>query len=182
MTANDLTQAEIAGRIFKTAEACPVKGQLIRDFDLPSTEGRKVSVSDYRGRLSLVLVFADGRHRSLEFLTMVTKAYSEIQDEQAEVLAVLQGTAENAARVKDEVKAKFPVLVDKDGRIHRLMGAQDRGGQPQMAVYITDRFGEVFAPFRESGKQAMPSAPEILEWLDFVNRQCPECSPPEWPL
>ena len=128
MTTHDLSQAEIAGRIFKTAETCPGKGQLIRDFELISTEGRKVSVSDYRGRLSLVLVFADERSRSLEFLAGVTKAYSEIQDEQAEVLAVLQGTAEKAARVKDEVRAKFPVLVDKDGRIHRLMGAQDRGG------------------------------------------------------
>lgn len=57
MTANEFTQAEIAGGIFKTAETCPVKGQLIRDFDLTSTEGRKVSVSDYRGRSNLVLVF-----------------------------------------------------------------------------------------------------------------------------
>ncbi len=182
MTANDLTQAEIAGRIFKTAETCPVKGQLLRDFDLPSTAGRKVSISDYRGRLNLVLVFADGRPRGLEFLTRVTKAYSEIRDEQAEVLAVLQGTAGKAARVKDRVRAKCPVLVDKDGRIHRLMGAQDRRGQPEMAVYITDRFGEVFATFRESEKQAMPSVQEILGWLDFVNSQCPECSPPEWPI
>lgn len=23
---------------------------------------------------------------------------------------------------------------------------------------------------------------EILGWLAFVNRQCPECSPPEWPV
>ena len=182
MTENGLTQAEIASRIFKTAETCPMKGELIRDFQLTSTDGRKVSLSDYRGRLSLLLVFADGRPRSLEFLTGVTKAYSEIRDEQAEVLAVLQGTVGKAARVKDKAKATFPVLIDKDGRIHRLMGAQDRRGQPAMAVYITDRFGEVFAPFRESGKQAMPSAPEILEWLDFVNRQCPECSPPEWPV
>lgn len=182
MTANDLTQAEIAGRIFKTAETCPVKGQLIRNFERTSTEGRKVSVSDYRGRLGLVLVVADGRPRSLEFLTGVTKAYSEIRDEQEEVLAVLQGTAGKAARIKDEVRATFPVLVDKHGRIHRLMGAQDRRGQPEMAVYIADRFGEVFATFRESEKQAMPSVQEILGWLDFVNSQCPGCSPPEWPV
>ena len=51
-----------------------------------------------------------------------------------------------------------------------------------MAIYITDRFGEVFAVFRESEKQAMPSVQEILGWLSFVNSQCPECSPPEWPV
>ena len=57
--ANDLTQAEIAGRIFKTAEERPVKGELLRDFELTSTKGRKISISDYRGRANLVLVFAD---------------------------------------------------------------------------------------------------------------------------
>lgn len=182
MTTNDLTQAEIAGRIFKTADKCPVKGELIRDFDLISTDGLKISLSDYRGRANLVLVFADGRRRSLEFLTGVAKSNDGIQEEQAEVLAILQGTAEKAARIKDEVKAKFPVLVDKDGRIHRLMGAQDRRGQPKVALYITDRFGEVFAMFRESEQQPMPSVEDILGWLAFVNSQCPECSPPEWPV
>ncbi len=182
MTANEFTQAEIAGRIYKTAETCPVKGQLIRDFELSSTDGRKISVSDYRGRANLVLVFADGRLRSLGFLTGLAKSYDKFQEEQAEVLAALQGTTEKAARVKDKARAKFPVLVDRDGRIHRLMGAQDRRGQPEMAVYITDRFGEVFAAFRESEKQAMPSVQEILGWLAFVNSQCPECSPPEWPV
>jgi hypothetical protein len=62
------------------------------------------------------------------------------------------------------------------------MGALDASGLPAMAVYITDRFGEVFAVFRESEKQAMPSVEEILGWLEFVNSQCPECSPPEWPV
>jgi peroxiredoxin len=182
MTAHELTQAEIAGGIFKTAETRPVKGQLIRDFELTSTDGRKISLSDYRGRSNLLLVFADGRSRSLKFLTGAAKGYDKIQEEQAEVLAVVQGTSGKAARVKDEARAKFPVLVDKDGRIHRLLGAQDRRGQPEMAVYVTDRFGEVFAAFRESEKQAMPSVQEILEWLEFVNSQCPECSPPEWPV
>lgn len=182
MTANDLTQAEIAGRIFKTAETCPVKGQLIRDFELISTEGRRVSVSDYRGRFNLVLVFADGRLCSLEFLTGVAKGYGEIRGEQAEVLAVLQCAIEEATRHKEGTHGQFPVLADGDGRIHRLMGARDESGQPAMAVYITDRFGEVFAAFRESEKQAMPSLQEILGWLAFVNSQCPECSPPEWPV
>lgn len=182
MTANELTQAEIAGRIFKTAETCPVKGQLIRAFDLVSTEGAKISVSDYRGRSNLVLVFAGGDSHSLELLARIANGYKKIQEEQTEVLVVLQCTTEKAARVKDEARAKFPVLVDPDGRIHCLMGAQDRRGQPEMAVYVTDRFGEVFATFRESQKQAMPTVQEILGWLIFVNSQCPECSPTEWPV
>ena len=181
MTANELTQAEIAGGTYKTAETCPVKGQLIRDFDLTSTEGRKISASDYRGRSNLVLVFAEGSTRSLKFLVGIAKGYSQIQEEQAEVLAVLQCTPEKATQVKDKAQVMFPVLVDADGGINRRMGALDGSGQPSAAIYITDRFGEVFAAFRESETQAMPSVQEIVGWLAFVNSQCPECSPPEWP-
>lgn len=182
MSANELTQAEIAGGMFKTAQTCPVKGQLIREFESTSTEGQKISVFDYRGRSNLVLVFGEESPRCLEFLTGVANGYSKIQEEQTEVLAVLQCTRETASQLKEKAGAKFPVLVDADGRMHRLMGAQDGSGQPGMAIYITDRYGEVFAAFHEAEKQSMPTVQEILGWLAFVNSQCPECSPPEWPV
>lgn len=57
-----------------------------------------------------------------ELLARIANGYRKIQDEQTEVLAVLQCTTEKAARVKDQASAKFPVLIDRDGRIHR---AQD---------------------------------------------------------
>ena len=78
--ANDLTQAEIAGRIFKTAEKRPVKGELLRDFELTSTKGRKISSSDYRGLANLVLVFADASTGSLDFLCPTETA--NVQDSQ----------------------------------------------------------------------------------------------------
>ena len=28
---------------------------------------------------------------------------------------------------------------------------------------------------------ALPGAKEILDWLVFINIQCPECGVPEWP-
>jgi peroxiredoxin len=182
MTADHFTQAEIASGIFKTADTCPVKGQLLRDFGLLSTEGRKVSISDYRGRANLVLVFAGESSRSVEFLAGIAKNYRQILEEQAEVLAILDCTPERATRIKEEAQVRFPVLVDPEGRVHRLMGALDESGEPAMALYITDRFGEVFATFRESEQQVVPGVKEILGWLAFVNSQCPECSPPEWPV
>ena len=68
-----------------------------------------------------------------------------------------------------------------DGALLLLLPGLQRG-QPEMAVYIIDRFGEVFTTFRESERQAMPSVQEILGWLTFVNSQYPECSPPESPV
>jgi hypothetical protein len=72
-------------------------------------------------------------------------------------------------------------LVDEDGRIHRPAGAADKEDHPATAIYITDRFGEVFAVYRAAEGQAIPSVREIVEWLSFINSHCPECGPPEWP-
>ena len=44
----------------------------------------------------------------------------------------------------------------------------------RQAIYVIDRFDEVFAVYRAAEGQAMPSAWEIVEWLSFINSQCPE--------
>lgn len=179
-----MTQAEIAGGTTIAPQTRPAKGQLIRDFTLASSDGQTISLSDYRARSSLVLVFAGGGAGSpdLRFLAEIAADYARMQEEQAQVLAVVQCVRKTAARIKQEAKLPFPLLVDEDGQIHRGAGAADKYGHPATAIYITDRFLEVFAVRRETEGQAMPGAREIVEWLSFINSQCPECSPPEWPV
>ena len=97
------------------------------------------------------------------------------------MLAIMQCAREQAARIGQEENLSFPLLVDEDGRIHRPAGAADKEGHPATAIYITDRYGEVFVVYRAAEGQAMPGSREIVEWLSFINSQCPECSSPEWP-
>jgi peroxiredoxin Q/BCP len=179
-----MTQAELAGGTANPPKARPRKGQLIRDFTLISTAGQPISLSDYRGRSNLVLIFAGGGDSipDIKILTEIAPDYAGFLDEQTRVLAILQCTAETAARIKAETNLPFPLLVDEDGRIHRQTGAADKYGQPATAIYITDRFGEVFAAYRAAERQTMPDVREIVTWLAFINSQCPECGPPEWPV
>ena len=178
-----MTQAEIAGGTADAPQARPVKGQLICDFTLVSTGGQKISLSDYRGRFNLVLVFSGGGAGSPDTKVLVEIAadYARFQEEETQVLAIMQCTRAKAATIKQQGNLPFPLLVDDDGRIHRPAGAADKEGHPATAIYITDRFGEVFAVYRAAEGQAIPSVREIVEWLSFINNQCPECSPPEWP-
>jgi peroxiredoxin len=92
----------------------------------------------------------------------------------------VQLTREQAAETKQRLKLPYPVLADEDGRIHSEVGAVNPRGSAA-AVYVTDRFGEVFGLYRTRDGQALPKVAEILSWLEFVNSQCPECEPPEWP-
>lgn len=75
----------------------------------------------------------------------------------------------------------YPLLIDGAGPLHREFGAVDAQGQASAAVYITDRFGEVFGTYRKRDGQNSPTTKDILEWLEFVNSPCPECGSPKWP-
>ena len=178
-----MTQAELAGGTIDAPQANPEKGQLIRDFTLTSTLGQEISLSDYRGRSNMLLVFAGGRvdNPDLKVLAEIAADHNRFQDEQTQVLAIMQCTRERAARIGQVANLPFPLLVDEDGQMHRSAGAADKSGHPAIAIYITDRFGEVFAVYRAAEGQTIPSAQEIIKWLTFINIQCPECGHPEWP-
>ena len=179
----EMTQSELAGGMANAPQARPEKGQLIRDFTLTSTLGQRTSLSDYRGRSNLVLIFAGAGDNKpdLRILAGIATDYDRFLDEQALVFVIMQCTQGKAVRIKEQENLPFPLLLDEDGRIHRIAGAADNYGRPATAIYITDRFGEVFAVYRAAEGQAMPSAGEIVEWLTFINSQCPECGVPEWP-
>lgn len=178
-----MTQAQHAGGAWDAPQPRPAKGHLIRDFTLASSFGRPVSVSDYRGRSNLVLIFCgDGSIPSdFKILAEIEKDYAVFQDEQTQVLAILQCGLQEAARIRHQSDLSFPLLVDMDGQMHRSAGAADKQRHPAAAVYITDHFGEVFAAYRAADGETMPSVETIVKLIRFINIQCPECGHPEWP-
>jgi peroxiredoxin len=176
-----MTQAEIAGgRLARTAEF-PNKGVRLNDFQLPATSGKKVSLSDYRGRTNLVLVAAGDDSAIDSFLTSLAKQYSNIEDLEAAVLLVVQKPLEAAAWKARRLHLPYLTLIDGDGRVHKELGAMAAHGKSRVAIYITDRFGEVFGAYRFCDISRLPSVKDILAWLELINSQCPECSVSEWP-
>ena len=177
-----LSQAEIAGGTVTPQNELPSKGRLIQDFVLTSALGRTVRISDYRGRANLVLILGDERPETAKLMSDTASRYAEIKNEEAEVLVILPTSHEAAAETKQRLKLPYLVLADEDGRIHRMLGATDAQGHDRAAVYITDRFGEVFGIYRTAEGQQVPTIADVLDWLESVNAQCPECEPPEWPV
>jgi len=176
-----MTQAEIAGGRLTGTEELPTRGLRLNDFQLLTTAGKKVRLSDYRGRTNLVLIAA-GDDRGIDaFLTSLAKRNSRIQDLDAAVLLVVRKPREAAAWKAKRLHLPYLTLVDGDGRVHRELGATDANGKSHLAIYITDRFGEVFGAYRLNDVSLLPSVDDIVDWLEFINDQCPECGAPEWP-
>lgn len=177
-----MSQAQIAGGSLSPPGQCPTRGYLLRDFTLTSVEGKESHPSDYRGRSALLLLFAGSAHTSSDLLAQIACRYHQLQEEEAQALAVLLDSREAVLSVAHELAPPFPLLADEDGRVHREFGAAHSDGRPAPAIYVTDRYGEVFGSYRTACGQTLPSWQEILSWLAFINSQCPECEPPEWPL
>jgi peroxiredoxin len=174
-----MTQAEIAGGTVTPANELPSKGHRLSDCELSSVAGTSIRLSDYRGRSNLVLILADDGSRTTSLLSELVRTYDEIKSEECEILVIVRMSHDFVSQLARRLELPFPVLVDAEGRTHAQFGA-DREGET--AVYVTDRYGEVFGVYRTRDGNALPSVTDILSWLEFVNNQCPECEPPEWPF
>ena len=173
------SQAEIAGRLTRGSTARPHKGTVLRDVELPLADGTRRLLPTVRDRSNLVMIFTAGQDiaGSVASLTGETNA---LKENNSRVLVILL-EGEDSTSEAQASQLPYVLASDGDGKVHRNLGATDAAGNPLPTMYITDRFGEVFAAFQKPDLAGLPDAEEIIRWLEFINQQCEECSPPEWP-
>lgn len=155
----------------------PKPGELLRDFTLPSADGKPVRLSELRGQSSLVLIFT-GALPLAGSLQPLLAAWHEYENEDAKLVAVVAAPFGEAREFKSGQAGEFTVLADAEMAVHRQAGA-DRNNR---AIYVTDRFGEIFAESRTSAGDSLPPVAEVVRTLRQINLLCPECGSPEWPL
>lgn len=161
-----------------TAPAAARRGEIVPGFTLPDVEGSSASLESFRGRTNLVVVFAGDKLDGSPVTVILDELVARTEELAFEAAQVLVAVTSRPDAVSQRGRWPFPVLVDEGARIHRTVGAGDAAGRPAPAVFVTGRFREIYAAWRGS---ALPGAKEILDWLVFINLQCPECGWPEWP-
>ncbi len=71
-------------------------------------------------------------------------------------------------------------LVDREGRVTRKL-AECFGRVPGTAVLaVANRYGELFQVLDVHARPPEEVLTDALEWWDFAQRQCGECSAPLW--
>ena len=178
-----MLQAEIGSAKVTAAKSFPTRGHLMPDFTLSSSDGKLVSLYDYRGRSNLVLFFAGRAKDSTDspLLSALAKRYGEIAETDSEVLVVLAESVAQADEFRRKMHFPVSVLSDPDMRVHKMVGACGAQAVPAAALYITDRFLEVFAVWRTGSGDRLPDITDVLSWLNYLDSQCPECTQIEWP-
>lgn len=125
---------------------------MLRDLTAPTLDGERVQLSDLRGRRNLVLIFAGTNGEEWRLLSELREVRDDLREEEAVVAAV----------------------ADRDPESRAWYGALAADGTPRAALYVTDRYGEIYFAAHPERGQALPSAAEVLDWLRFINSQCPE--------
>jgi peroxiredoxin len=160
-------------------------GRVIPLFRLPSANrSQNIGPWDYKQHKNLVLFFFHSPRCApcRQLLGDLAKGYPEYPQLNAEVLAISRAEVEELRQLQRELDLPFPLLSDMDGKVLIAYLGEAAGGPHETGVFVADRYGALYTGATAADADALPGESEIRDWLSFIEIQCPECFPPEWPL
>ena len=162
-------------------------GQLIPNFRLSAVNrDGQVGPWDYKQHRNLVLVFFRSAEcqECKQLFREIAAHYGEYEQKEAEVLAISTDELDRLRQLAQDLALPFPVLSDNDGKVTDLYlkhPEQIAGNAVDVAIVVADRWGAVFSTKSIKIDHDLPVEAEVREWLDFIELQCEECFPSEWP-
>ena len=109
------------------------------DFTLSDLSGKKVSLSQYRGKLVFLNFWATWCPPCRAEMPAMERLYQKLKDKGLEILAVdLQEDAKTVQKFVKDNKLNFKVVLDADGRMGATYGARSIP-----TTYIIGRNGDV---------------------------------------
>lgn len=144
------------------------------DFCLLTSDNRWISRSDYRDRANVVLVFvhAAGCNACRQVVVQFARHYADYLARTAEVLVVWPGP------VRDVPVVSLPGalhLIDVDGMTRQAYAALlPEATADDVLIFVLDHYGAPYAALATPEADAPGFQQEVLEWLAFIEAQCPE--------
>lgn len=157
-------------------------GRIFPDATLPAIDGGAISLDTFRPRYDLVLVMlgtTGGVGDVALLLDTLAAGRKEVQGEDGKVLVIAAVDADHPAV---EWRWPFRLLIDEGGRLHERVGAVDANGRPAPTLFVTDHYREIYGRMQPGDAEWPHTVDDVVQWLTFVNIQCPECNVPEWPV
>ena len=162
-------------------------GQLIPNFRLSAANRHgQVGPWDYKQHRNLVLIFFRSAEclKCKQFLREIAEHYGDYDEKEAEVLAISTDELDRLRQLAQDLALPFPVLCDSDGKVTDLYlkhPEQIADKTFDVAIFVADRWGAVFSIKRIEIDHDLLVEAEVREWLEFIELQCEECFPSEWP-
>ncbi|MBF0635391.1 MAG: TlpA family protein disulfide reductase [Nitrospinae bacterium] len=133
-------------------------------FSLPNSDGKTVSLSDYKGKWVFVNFWATWCGPCVVEMPMLTKLHGAMKGQKFEMIAINMEEIEPAhikKFVKDN-KLPFTVLLDKDSKIGKTYSVQSLP-----TTYVVNPAGEVYT--RAIGVREWDSEEVVTYFKDLVS-------------
>ena len=154
-----------------------VTARIVPSFRLPDGRGGTVGSEDHlQQRDMLVAILHPSCAACRAAQGALARRGAEVRARGAAVLAVMIGPPPAAAPPAPALPCGF----DATGQVAALLALRLELPPGEARVVPADRFGRVYATLPVHGRPAEDVAADALDWLDFVQWQCPECGAPEW--
>jgi peroxiredoxin Q/BCP len=115
-------------------------------FSLPSGDGRRVSLADFKGKKNVILYFypADETRGCTAEACSFRDNYEAFTEAGAEVIGISSDSPESHRNFSAHHNLPFVLLSDKDGQVRKLYGVPSTLGLiPGRVTYIIDKNGIV---------------------------------------
>ncbi len=155
------------------ASGMPRVGDPAPDFSLPSTEGRDISLSDYKGKQALVLYFypRDDTAGCTAEACAFQDLRSRFQEHGAEILGVSTDSIRSHHKFREKYGLNFPLLADANHEVAERYGVwqlKSFMGKESMGVvrttFVIGQDGTIKAVFPRVKVEG--HADEVLRALD----------------
>lgn len=147
------------------------------DFKLPSADGFDLSLSSFWYRSNMVLLFCPPRAapKLIAYREQLVRLNDAIRLEAGKLVLLVDNGQHNGRPESLPRKFPFPVLYDHQGTVRGLYRATLPGEVDDgLLLFVLDRYGAIFAAYREPRLADPLPGKEILEWLRYIDLQCPE--------
>ena len=99
--------------------------------------------------------------------------YGDIWQRKNLVLVTASESDSTAAAYTASIVAAAPRLASADATV--IVTWNVVAGIPSPAVVVADRWGEIYYIINSGRAADLPSPDELLEWVGYVQNECPEC-------
>ena len=156
--------------------------QMIPTVTARAADGRAARAWDYKQKKNLVIAFLHTGCSGCEnFLRALSGRAAELAEREAVALVIFSETP--PARVVEHLPVQIVVATDMSGRSQNSFLGRDAfaaAGQRMTGVFVTDRYGELFAQWSGVDDAGLAGVGEILDWLAQIQVACEECGVTHW--
>lgn len=144
------------------------------EVQIDSANNGMVDLWSFRQKKNLVIYFChdiEVCNESRILIDSVIGNYDRFRKNNCEVLWFSPTPIEQLAKLSQEMKVQFPLIVDE----RREVAAKFLGNSVEVAVYIVDRFGEVSKQYKAEQEDKLPQQETLLKYASYLELRCPEC-------